>query len=333
MRRAILALGAVTMFVASTPGIAAAAASPSVSLDRTSIKVGDRIIVTLHDWPRRGAVVISVCGNLARRGSVDCDLADSQGMAITPYVPPLTELAVKAPPTNCPCVIRAANSTQDVVAYASIAIAGVPVGPVVGAVVEAPLALDVTVHRAHAGILAWLRSSLGGPTAYDVTVVLRNTSPEDLPGIRLLAKAGRSAHDQARIIEIAAPPVLAVGRSWTHTQRVTMAAPVIGRLVWVVSAAGAGPPVSDQAASRHVPLLLLLLIASVAGVVTSMVVRWARRRLATIDASADQSDREPNVTASAHPNDADAVFAGNAPYAAAAPAHGPAVQVLSTPLT
>jgi hypothetical protein len=309
MRRAIAALGAaMVVIVASSAAIAAAASSPSVSLDRSSVTVGDRIVVTLHDWPQRGAVVISVCGNLARRGSVDCNLADSQGMPMTPYVPPVTELVVKAPPTTCPCVIRAANSTQDIVAYTPIAIAGLPIGPVVGAVVESPLALEVTVHRAHAGVLPWLRSSLGGPTAYDVIVVVRNKSAEDLPGIRLLARAGRSAHDQARIIEITAPPNLAAGTSWTHTERVTIAAPVVGRFVWTISASGAGPSVTDEAGSHQVPLLLLLLIAAVAGVVTSMIVRWVRRRFPNRATNNEDEPLESDGRSHAATLDADSVM-------------------------
>jgi hypothetical protein len=306
----------VVLAVASWPAIATAASVPSVTLDRSTVRLGQRIIVSLHDWPRSGAVVISVCGNQARRGSVDCNLADSQGIGVTPYVEPVTELIVKAPPGTCPCVIRVSNSTQDVVAFAPITIVDMPSGPVVGNVFEPPLTLDLRVRRAPEGLLSRIRSSLGGPTAYELTVVVRNKTAEDLRGVRLIARAGRHATDQARIVNLEAPDVLSASQSWTHVQRVTLAAPVVGRFVWTVSASGVGGAVRAEAVSNHTPFLLLLIILIIAADVAVILGRRLRRRRASgpaadaADAAVSGVDRPETMNSRLQPSAGPVPLAG-----------------------
>ena len=72
-----------------------------------------------------------MCGNLAKRGSTDCNMPASQGVRLYHVDDsPLTAFVVSAPPGTCPCVIRASSDTGEV-AYAPIEIRGVPTGPVV----------------------------------------------------------------------------------------------------------------------------------------------------------------------------------------------------------
>ena len=54
---------------------------PTITVDRPSIKAGDRVLVTLDGFEGT-AVTISVCGNEARRGSADCNLTASEGLGL-----------------------------------------------------------------------------------------------------------------------------------------------------------------------------------------------------------------------------------------------------------
>jgi hypothetical protein len=278
MKRAALGvIAALVVLVAGTVD-AAAVSRPSVAIDHSVVRVGDRLLVTLTGWPAQRAVNIAVCGNGARRGSVDCNLGGSQGYGISAFDKVhATEFVITTPPVPCPCVIQVANTTQTEVAYAPITIAGFATAAVVGNVVASPLAVSVSVHRASHGLFGWVRSSLGGPTSYDLTVTVRNRVGEKLTALRLIARAGRQANDQARRVRIKGPVELAPGQSWTHEERVRLPAPVLGRFVWTVSAVGVGPIVTSRTTSDHVPLLFDFLVVVLIGDLMWIAYRRVRR--------------------------------------------------------
>ncbi len=112
----------------------AEAGVPTITLATTDLRPGERVVVSLTGWRSRN-VTLSVCGNRAARGAADCNLISSQSLKLvsTPG-PTLTELVVATPPGTCPCVIRGSSATQDEVASTPIELAGVAVGPIIGAV-------------------------------------------------------------------------------------------------------------------------------------------------------------------------------------------------------
>src|SRR5262249_18143479 len=57
-----------------------AAALPTVSVSGPQAAPGSQIQVRLENWPD-GPVNVAVCGNLARRGTQDCDPRTSEGVA------------------------------------------------------------------------------------------------------------------------------------------------------------------------------------------------------------------------------------------------------------
>lgn len=271
----LVALGAVV----ATPTHATAAAEPSVALERSTVKVGDKILVTLQGWPAQRAVSISLCGNGATRGSIDCDLTNSLGYGVSAANPVQSVLfRITPPPMPCPCVIQVSNTTQSETALAPITLEGFPTAPVVGNRFESPLSVDLEVRRTGRGPLEAIRSSLGGPTRYELTVAVRNRSAEDVRGVKLTARAGRGPTDQARLVKMQGPDVLAAGTTWRRTQEVDLAAPVAGRFTWTVSASGAGPTVQARSVTRHVPLLLLLLILVLTADLAAMLGRRIRAR-------------------------------------------------------
>ncbi|HVV38276.1 MAG TPA: hypothetical protein VHC63_16835 [Acidimicrobiales bacterium] len=270
----------------------ARAATPSVSVAPAAAAPGQKVIVSLKGWPKQQSVVITICGNDAHRGSVDCAVTRSLGYGISQFQQSASvPFEVAAPPAPCPCVIEVTNSTQSLVAFASIEVIGHPVAPIVNAADEPPLSVELSVRRAGAGFGAWVRSQLGGATTYALTVRVHNLVPEALSDIKLTARAGRRGNDQARYVRINGPSTLAAGATWTHTQRVRVPAPVIGKLHWTVAASGAGPITSVSATtSNHALLFVVLLIALLADAswFAQRVIRKRYRRR-------DESESEPEV--------------------------------------
>jgi hypothetical protein len=279
-------LGAVValLFVVSTWASAVAFGQqatpvyPTITLDRSVVHPGDRVVVQFHGW-KGSSVTLTLCGNLARRGSVDCNIVASQGVPISQFTPEsLTAFVVPTPPTTCPCVLRASDSTQTAVAYTPIVLIGVPTGPLVSPSDYSPLDVAVTVKRAHGTIGDALKSSLGGATSYDVSLTLRNKSADTLTGVRPYGFGGRSRSDQARAFEF--PPVgdLGPGQSWTHVVRVPTPAPDVGRFYWEVSVSGAGPTVHSESVTRATPLLLVAIVVLIVVDLAVMLVRRITRR-------------------------------------------------------
>lgn len=252
-------------------------AGPTLTLDQSAVDPGQRITVIFTGWQGR-LVTLSVCGNLAKRGSTDCNMPASQGVRLYHVDDsPLTSFVISAPPGTCPCVIRASSDSNEV-AYAPIEIRGVPTGPVVDPFSdEPPLAVTVKALPAPHGIGATLKSWLGGPTAYDVTVTVQNQATEAFSAVSVNGAVGRSAEVDLAGFDLF-PGAMAAGQTWTGTARVTVPAPVIGEFDWRVLASGAGPVTETSSSSRAVPWVLIALVLLLVGDLVAIVVRWVQRR-------------------------------------------------------
>jgi hypothetical protein len=269
---------------------------PSISLDRSAVGPGERVIVTLDGF-KGTAVTISVCGNQARRGSVDCNTTASEGLGLDrDGSSTVAQLPVAAPPLPCPCLIRAATTNFDEVAVAPIELIGHPVGPVVGASTEEPLLVEVSARRAPHGLVANLRALLGGPTAYDVSVSVRNRSTETLDHVVLAGSAGRGHDDEVAQLELPSLGPLAPGQTWAGEVRATVPAPVVGEFVWQVTASGAGSSVRGEMPTRALPVGLgVLLVVLIGDIGVMLWRRVARRRTAAAAMSA-----APALTSARH---------------------------------
>lgn len=252
---------------------------PTVTLDQTSVQPGQRVLVTLTGWSARN-VTLSVCGNLARRGSADCNVAASQAESlVNAPAPTLVKLTVFAPPGTCPCVIRVASAASDEVVVAPIELVGVPVGPVVGPVVDAPLDQAVTIRAERVGFIGALRGALGGPATYDVKVSLRNVTAETLTGISVAGSVGRSRTSTARSFDFPSPGEIGPGQTWRHSYRVTVPPPVITRLFWHVTVSGVGAPGDTDAVTHRAPLGFVVLTAILVVDLVGMAWYFGARRL------------------------------------------------------
>lgn len=258
----------------------APAVGPVISLGKATLRPGEGVVVTFAGWTAR-VVTLSVCGNLAKRGSADCNMVTARAVELASAGGAArVEFFVSAPPVDCPCVIRASSTSQDEVAVAPIDLVGVPVGPVVDPYLGPLVSVSLDARAAHSGFLAAVRSALGGPTTYDVTVSVRNLSAEALSKLGLSGSAGRSGTSEVVSFDVPSPETLGPGQAWTHQTRVTLPAPVFGRFVWRVTASGAGPAVHADSSTRHMPIALVLLATILVADLLFMLWRrvvWRRR--------------------------------------------------------
>ena len=216
------------------------------------------MLVTIDGF-EGGAVTMSVCGNLAARRSMDCNLTGSEARRLNrDGSPTIADLPVAVPPTSCPCVVVASTRGFAELATTPIEIIGHPVGPIVAPEQFEPLVVTVDAKKAPRGILAALRSSLGGPTTYAVTVTVRNPTTATMSNITVAGAAGRSRDDD--VADLTFPPIaeLAPGQTWTHTVRGRGARPGARRRRVRVTTSGAGPSVTAEESSSSLPVLLVI---------------------------------------------------------------------------
>lgn len=286
---------------AQTP--ASAPSTPAVLLDRSAARVGEEVVATLTGWPGR-SVTLSICGNQALRGSQDCNLVGSETESLQrDGSPSLAALPVAAPPMPCPCVVRASNRTNDIIAFAPLEVVGHPTGPLVEPAGFEPLRVAVDAERSSEGLLDRLRSALGGPTAYDVTVTVQNRSGSELDGVTVRGAVRRGTGDDDGAVDatdLTFPPVgaLAGGERWTDTARVVLPAPALGRFTLTAVAAGAGPAATATDRVRPLPLLffvvLVLFVTDVAAIAGRRLKRRQDARAAGVDVGEDDGPLDPD---------------------------------------
>lgn len=262
--------------------------APTITLDRSSLRPGERVMVTLSGWTAQ-VVTLSVCGNLAKRGSSDCNMSASQAVGLSTDVGyALTQLTVPGPPADCPCVIRASGSTQNEVALAPIHLIGIPRGPLVDPVSESPLVVSIEVKRAGEGLVAWLKSMLGGARTYDVTLAVRNRSRETLSEVALTGAVGRNRTDEIATFHSRPLGDLAPGATASHTARVRLPPPVVGTYVWRANAKGAGQVEQIEQVAKTLPKPLIALVVILLLDLLAIAIRGRlrrRRNRATQDAT------------------------------------------------
>jgi hypothetical protein len=279
---ALLACGISAMAVVGASSAVAQdnVSGPTVILDRYELQVGDQVLVTAYGFSAR-VVTISVCGNAARRGSPDCNMAASDGVPINLETGAAgAEMPVAEPPMPCPCLIRVSSPDNREVAVAEITLIGHPSAPVVGSF-DAADSIDVSVvaNQAPAGALDTLQASLGGPVDYVVVVTVRNRSAEMIDGLRL-SGVGRRGDDDVTILELDDPGTVGPRLAWQQSVSASVPAPSWGDVRWEVSVTGAGPTLGASTTTSNMPWLLwvlgIVLVVDVVVLVTRLVIRRLR---------------------------------------------------------
>ena len=256
---------------------------PAVAVNPGEAAPGGGNVTLTVDGFTSPYVTISICGNESRRGSADCNMAASVGVEVPQDGTPLVlQIPAVAPPADCPCVVRVVGRDSIEIALAPLVITGHPVGPVVDPPVGGPLvSVSVSTREAPEGALDALRSQLGGPTTYEVTVTVRNRTTSPLKQVRLSGSAGRGSDDNIATLVLDDPGLIAVGQTWQQTVIAKVPAPSFGAVTWRVAASGAGPAVVTTKSTRHRPTLLVVLALVVVLNLGLLAIRWrVRRRVA-----------------------------------------------------
>lgn len=295
LRRLLVATAALPVLVAlpvapAGPAGAQEVASPdgTVTVSTGAAHVGDRIVV---DVSRVGeeVVTVSVCGNEARRGSVDCDQHGAAGVIVRPGQRSVAQMRVTAPPTTCPCVIRVNSKDSLRVVTVPFEVVGHPTGPLVDRqAVQLPGPLvRVRVTTPPRSFLDRVRGSLGGPQERTLVVDVTNQTSLDMARVVVVAKVakGRGAGEP---VESPRPFDLAAGATRRVELPMDLDAPTVGSYRVSVVAYGGGGQTTTTVGVTARPWLLSLLVVVVLVDVALIVVARRRRR-----SEPDPDDQEP----------------------------------------
>jgi sortase A len=281
----VVSLVLLVLFTAATCAVTEARADsfssgPVISLSRTNVTSGDRMTVTLKGFSAP-VVTLSICGNKGQRGSGDCNMVMSKGVRVqSAMYPTITPFGVSVPPVGCPCIVRASSLNGDEIAVAPITLAGHPDSPVIDPPkVDGPfLVASVTAEPAPNGAVGWVRSNLGGPFRYRVTVTVKNLSTEPLHQPRLSGSVSRNTNENLVDLNLVDPGEIGVGQTWQETVDVVVPAPSFGTLTWGIAVSGAGPTVSATSSTPQSPILLLVMAMLLIVNLTILAMRWTIRR-------------------------------------------------------
>lgn len=295
----LVALGASAVAAHAEPST-----DPVVSLDRNEIAPGDRVRITMDGF-KASVVTVSVCGNNALRGTGDCNMGASQsvqlddGEAPTAFILPL-----EPPPVPCPCVVRVSDRLNQEIAFAPLTLIGFDTAAVeTGPSIVQPLDVWIEARRAPAGILQRGRSSLGGPTAYDVTVTVKNRSAIAYSKVTISGLATRGG-DELLQLTLDDPGAIAPGKSWQQTVRATVPGPSMGSVTWQVQVSTAGKTVAATTDTSARPMLLLavgsfLVVDVFLLLIRATVRRHQRRALELAESPAEPALPAPDAVVAA----------------------------------
>lgn len=238
---------------------------PFVDTDVSSAEPGERVTVRIDGFDSLW-VTVTVCGNEARRGSSDCNVTGSVTNEFNEARDPMAlAYVVTAPPADCPCVIRVVGRDTSEIAITPFEVVGHPVGPLQDPAVVANLfSATVTARNRSTGALDAIRSEMGGPTTYEVTVRVTNTTTTPLRQVRLSGSVGRNPEERLTALELDTPSVIGVGQTWEQTVTAVVPAPSFGTFTWEVAVSGAGPTIIASSSTTHRPWLLIVLVMLIA---------------------------------------------------------------------
>jgi sortase A len=304
MRLSRSLVSAVAVVVGAAAPAPAAYASPTfdgpfVTPERTDYAVDDTLILTIGGF-RSNGVTVSICGNEAQRGSADCNMAESEGVALDGLdVTTIAQMPVAAPPVPCPCIVRVTSSDGSEIAVARITLAGYPDEPTVDPPsLDRPIAVTVFAEPAPDGLIDRLRGSLGGDTKYDITVTVKNRSTVALEGLTLTGSVGRDPTEIAQTLELVPISQLAPGQTAQQVVHAELPGPAFGEELWQVSVSGSGVSGTASDTTTKRPLLLIVLIVVLVIDVVVLLVRFVVRRIRKIrnrprDDDSPQDDLSP----------------------------------------
>ncbi|MEO0492878.1 MAG: hypothetical protein AAF081_05640 [Actinomycetota bacterium] len=251
---------------------------------------GERVVIVVGGFDA-DFVTTQVCGNLGRRGSIDCNQVGSDSIETLPDDTRGSWFTITEPPLPCPCVLRTADSSNSEVALAEFTVLGHPfeVNLLDNEAIPNPFVVDIDVVRADEGRIEAIKSSLGSATDYDVTVSVRNQWVQPVANLTVTAWAARRDSSTAiTTVTLDAPETLGSSQAWQQTVRATLPAIVDGETVWRVEVtAPSVDRVERSTTTSYTPWLLYVLVAVLIVDLVVLAARFVLRRLRGDDTEAD----------------------------------------------
>lgn len=249
-------LGAVLGLAALVPGPAAAErAEPTVGLSPSVAAVGDAVTVSLQGWPT-GPTLVELCGNEARRGSVDCDVVGAGATTVAADGHGRIQLVLGTPPAPCPCVVRVSSRVEALARTAPIDVPGLPAGaagievPATGAPVRA-----VEVEELRVVDDAEPAALFGAAATRRLELRIRNTGDVAVTP-RLSVSVGDG--DAPRAVEVPAVPEIPPGEAAAVRATFHLPALTFGRETVTGRIDGVDQPVRFVTSTATTPWGLLI---------------------------------------------------------------------------
>lgn len=288
MRRTTLGrllIGASALATLALPSGADAQASgrPAVTVTPERAAVGDRVEVTVRDWPA-GSVTVELCGNQARRGSADCAITAGAAGPVPSEGVATIALDIVEAPAACPCVIRATGSGAR--ASTPIDVDGAPAVPAASQGDETSTAQTDVVRRLEIDHVAIVDHGdwgalFGAAARRGIELKIRNagTVTIEAPALTLAMRRGDSTP-----IPVRAPTLGPIAPGETVELSVPFHLPTLSMGSYRVEGRldGGDEPEQFVATTGTVPWGLLIVGGLVAylvllRVVVSLILRWRRR--------------------------------------------------------
>lgn len=214
------------------------AGGPGLSVQPEQAAVGTAVRVRGSAWTPGAIVQVQICGQRAVHGSADCDTRGGVTARTAPAGTFEAGLTVGAPPTDCPCVLRAVTlpgSGGGPVRHAAVplAVPGHPVGPILPEIV--PVRADV-VGLELVGGGGW-GELFGGSPRRTLVVRLRNSGADPVADAPLVVGWGAGT-DPDNLLD--APPSGVVKPGETATYRIAVKLPPASFGTFVVGGRYAG---------------------------------------------------------------------------------------------
>ena len=261
------------------PGAAGAAGamteSPTLVANALNGQVGDLVPLTLEHWPT-GLVTVSVCGNAGARGSQDCDLRSAFTLNMPPGGGMRARVRLVQPPVDCPCVIRAATSTNDLVRDVPIEIVGVPMGTAPPPAATSVSAAGLTARARVLDDGSWT-DAFGVGVTRTLRVTLHNRGPSATPTLDVGGAVGRSV-ENGESFSTREVGKLAPGARRTVDVPISLSTPAHGDYVVYGTVYGLDAPVRFRAETANDPWALWLLVPLALIVVARILRRRERAR-------------------------------------------------------
>jgi len=271
-RVALAAAMAWGIVLAMPSGATGAQVGPMVRAPASS-SIGTRIIVSGAGWAPGQLVNMTLCGNGALDGAIDCGVTDVGEAGVTAAGTFFTTyLLAAAPPYPCPCILRTTTSTLDQVVNTPIAIAGLPTArprPRVVIVSRSVAISDIQVDG-HGPWPSWFGAAPHRTLRFEVT----NTGQVSLPQVVITVRWGRGASPSG-FVPVSALTDLPIGSSQTVRVSIPFSSLSLGTYTVAFRADPLGATVAGAAVHTTVIPWGLILLAAGA---LARVAWWAGRR-------------------------------------------------------